>query len=47
MRKISKVLSLCLIIMMLSNIVVFGEININQNINAALLGDLETGEILY
>lgn len=47
MRKISKVLSLCLLIMMLSNIVVFGEININQNINAALLGDLETGEILY
>jgi D-alanyl-D-alanine carboxypeptidase (penicillin-binding protein 5/6) len=32
---------------MMSNIVVFGEININQNINAALLGDLETGEILY
>jgi D-alanyl-D-alanine carboxypeptidase (penicillin-binding protein 5/6) len=47
MRKISKVLSLCLLIIMLSNIVVFGEININQNINAALLGDLETGEILY
>lgn len=47
MRKISKVLSLCLLIIMLSNIIVFGEININQNINAALLGDLETGEILY
>jgi len=26
---------------------VFGEININQGISAALLGDLETGEILY
>lgn len=47
MRKISKVLSLCLVIIMLTNIVVFGEININQNINGALLGDLETGEILY
>ncbi|MGD9568224.1 MAG: D-alanyl-D-alanine carboxypeptidase family protein [Sedimentibacter sp.] len=47
MRKISKVLSLCLLIIMLTNVVVFGEININQDINAALLGDLETGEILY
>ena len=47
MRKISKVLSLCIIIIMLTNTVVFGEININQNINGALLGDLETGEILY
>lgn len=47
MRKISKVLSLCLLIIMLTNMPVFGEININQDINAALLGDLETGEILY
>lgn len=47
MRKISKVLSVCLLIIMLTNTMVFGEININQNISAALLGDLETGEILY
>lgn len=47
MRRINKVLSLCLLIIMLTNTAVFGEININENINAALLGDLETGEILY
>lgn len=47
MRKISKVLSLCLLLIMLTNTLAFGEININQGINAALLGDLETGEILY
>lgn len=47
MRKINKVISLCLLIIMLTNTVVFGEIDINQNISAALLGDLETGEILY
>ena len=47
MKKINKVLSLCLLIIMLTNTAVFGEININQDINAALLGDLETGEILY
>jgi len=47
MKKISKLLSLCLIIIMLTNTVAFGEININENIKGALLGDLETGEILY
>ncbi len=47
MRKVSKVLSLCLLLIIITNITVFGEININDNINAALLGDLETGEILY
>lgn len=47
MRKISKVLSICLLIIMLTNTMVFGDININQDISAALLGDLETGEILY
>lgn len=47
MRRINKVLSLCLLIILLTNTAVFGEININENINAALLGDLETGEILY
>lgn len=47
MRKINKILSICLIVIMITTSVVYGEININQNINAALLGDLETGEILY
>lgn len=47
MKKISKVLSICLIIIMLSNSVAFGEINVNEYIKGALLGDVETGEILY
>lgn len=47
MKKINKVMFLCLLIIMLSNTFVFGEININENIKGALLGDLETGEILY
>jgi len=47
MKKSRKILSLCLIIIMLTNTVVFGEINISENIKGALLGDLETGEILY
>lgn len=47
MKKIRKILSLCLIIIMITNTVVFGEININDNIKGAILGDLETGEILY
>ena len=47
MKKINKVISLCLLIIMLTNTAAFGEIDINQNISAALLGDLETGEILY
>lgn len=47
MRKINKILSLCLLIIMITTQVVYGDININQNISAALLGDLETGEILY
>lgn len=47
MKRIGKILSLCLIVIMLSNTVIFGEINVNNNIKGALLGDLETGEILY
>ncbi|NYB73035.1 D-alanyl-D-alanine carboxypeptidase [Sedimentibacter hydroxybenzoicus DSM 7310] len=42
-----KILSVCLLIVILTNIVVYGDININNNINGALLGDLETGEVLY
>ena len=47
MKRIRKILSLCLLIIMLTNTVVFADININENIKGALLGDLETGEILY
>lgn len=47
MKRINKVISLCLLIVILTNTVVYGEININENIKGALLGDLETGEILY
>ena len=47
MKKIRKILSLCLLIIMLTSNIVFAEININDNIKGALLGDLETGEILY
>lgn len=47
MKKFSKLLSLCLVIIMLTSTVAFGEININDNIKGALLGDLETGEIIY
>ncbi|NLJ58174.1 MAG: D-alanyl-D-alanine carboxypeptidase [Tissierellia bacterium] len=47
MRKIYRVISLCIIIIVLTNTFVFGQININENIKGALLGDLETGEIIY
>lgn len=47
MKKINKLLSLLLVIIILTTNTVYGEININENINAALLGDLETGEVLY
>lgn len=47
MKRIKKILSLCLVLIMLTNIFAFADININDNIKGALLGDLETGEILY
>lgn len=47
MKKASKILSICLIIIMLSNTIVFGEINVNDYIKGALLGDVDTGEVLY
>jgi len=47
MKKISKILSICLIIIMLSNSIAYGEINVNEYIKGAILGDLETGEVLY
>lgn len=47
MRKFNKIISICMIIIMFSNFLAFGEINVNEYINGALLGDLETGEILY
>ncbi|WP_312700383.1 D-alanyl-D-alanine carboxypeptidase family protein [Sedimentibacter sp.] len=45
--KMKKILSVCLLIIILTNTVVYGDININDNIKGALLGDLETGEIIY
>ena len=45
--KMKKILSVCLLIIILANTVVYGDININDNIKGALLGDLETGEIIY
>ena len=47
MKKITKTLSLCLLIIMLTNTVVLADININDNIKGALLGELETGQVLY
>ncbi|MGB4439288.1 MAG: D-alanyl-D-alanine carboxypeptidase family protein [Sedimentibacter sp.] len=47
MKKTSKILSICLIIIMLSNSIAYGEINVNEYIKGAVLGDLETGEVLY
>jgi len=47
MKKISKILSICLIIIMLTNSIAYGEINVNEYIKGAILGDLETGEVLY
>jgi len=47
MKNFRKVISMCLIIIMLTNVAAFGEINVNEYIKGALLGDLETGEVLY
>lgn len=47
MKNIRKIISICLIIIMLTNVVAFGEINVNQYIKGAILGDMETGEVLY
>ena len=47
MKNFRKLISMCLIIIMLTNVAAFGEINVNEYIKGALLGDLETGEVLY
>lgn len=47
MKRTRNILSICIIIILLTNTVVFGEINVNEYINGAILGDVETGEILY
>ena len=47
MKRYYKIISICMIIIILSNVLAFGEINVNEYINGALLGDLETGEVLY
>lgn len=46
MKKISKILSLCLLLIIFTNTLVFADININDDIYGALLGD-EKGQILY
>lgn len=47
MKKIRRIISICLLIIMLTNAAAFGEINVNEYIKGAILGDLETGEVLY
>lgn len=47
MKKLRKIITFCLIFIILTNTIVFADININNNIKGALLGDLQTGEILY
>lgn len=48
MKRVSRLLSLCLVFIILSTSIVFGQtLDINDNIKGALLGDVETGEILY
>lgn len=47
MKKYNKILSMIILLIMVSNTFVFGDININQNIKGAMLSDLITGEVLY
>ena len=48
MKNLRKMLSLCLLIIVLTNTLVFAaDINVDENIKGALLGDFESGEILY
>lgn len=42
-----KVFFACLLIIVFKKTLAYGSININENINGALLGELESGEILY
>lgn len=47
MKKLYKIISLSVVLIMFVNIYVFADININNNIKGALLGDLDTKEIIY
>lgn len=47
MKKINKIVSIILIIMLLTINMAFADIDVSENIKGALLGDLESGEILY
>ncbi|HOH70039.1 MAG TPA: D-alanyl-D-alanine carboxypeptidase family protein [Sedimentibacter sp.] len=48
MKNLRRMLSLCLLIIVLTNTLVFAaDINVDENIKGALLGDFESGEILY
>lgn len=44
---IKRIVSICLIVVMLSGQAAFADINVNEYIKGAILGDVETGEILY
>ncbi|MDF2677591.1 MAG: dacF1, partial [Bacillota bacterium] len=45
--KLSRIISICIIIIMISSSVAFADVNVNEYIKGAILGDVETGEILY
>lgn len=47
MRRVSKVLSISILIILLTTSIVYGNIDVSENIKGALLGDVETGEIFY
>lgn len=47
MNKINKVISMILIIMLLTINMAFADIDVSKNVKGALLGDLDSGEILY
>ncbi len=47
MNKINKIISMILIIMLLTINMAFADIDVSKDVKGALLGDLDSGEILY
>lgn len=47
MKKFSKIISIMLLIILITSNFAFADIDVSQNTKAVLLGDAETGEILY
>lgn len=47
MKKFTQIICTCLILLLLTNGPAFADIDVSEGIAGALLGDLETGEILY